>query len=377
MFTYPYVRHQRDSHNDVLPQVRAVVVPLQVVLGRAVAAVLWHDGQLFALVSVVDAAVAKVIVDAAPHVDGQLRGDGRVAGVEERVRVRPQEEAVTHRVRVILRERLDVRGLQHGHGTLAGDGAAVVVGVGNKRAKGALTQAVFGQGFRVSLASGWHGSAGRWDCQRLQRDAPQTNLHLVQQPLGVWVVQPEGLAGDYGPPVARCVEPALLVKVEDVVQDDAPNLWAVLPRAPVRATAGNSLGELGQVDHAVFLPKGAPRPLHAHGQVLGEVPSAGDLAAVRGLHLEEEEAALADGLEVAAAGLPEVDLAAAVVPQVVVPGPVRDAHVDVHGGAAPHSRAMCWGYGSARGRERTCSAHAGIVSTALRRLPQDGSAGCR
>jgi hypothetical protein len=66
-----------------------------------------------------------------------------------------------------------------------------------------------------------------------------------------------------------------------------------------------------------------------------------------------------------------------VVPQVVVPGPVRDAHVDVHGGAAPHSRAMCWGYGSARGRERTCSAHAGIVSTALRRLPQDGSAGCR
>ena len=160
-------------------------MPLQVVLDRAVDAVVGHDGQLFALVGVVHAAVAKVVVHATTRVDGKVRGDGQVAGVKERVHVRPQEEAVAHRVRAVLRERLDVRGLQHGHGALAGDGAAVVVGVDNKRAEDALAQAVLGQGFGVSLASGWHGSAGRWDCRRLQRDAPQANLHLVQQPLGV------------------------------------------------------------------------------------------------------------------------------------------------------------------------------------------------
>lgn len=112
-------------------------MPLQVVLGWAVAAGVGHDGQLFALVGVVDAAVAKVVVHATTRVDG-IRGDGRVAGVEERVRVRPQEEAVAHRVRTVLRVRLDVRGLQHGHGALAGDGAAVMVGVGDKHAEGTL-----------------------------------------------------------------------------------------------------------------------------------------------------------------------------------------------------------------------------------------------
>ena len=206
---------------------------------------------------------------------------------------------------------------------------------------------MLGQGFRVSLAHGWHGSTALWVRQRFQQDVPRSNLHPVQEPLGVWVVRPEGLAGDYGPPATRRVEPVLLVKVEDVVQDDAPDLWVVLPRAHARAIAGDHLGELGRADHAVLVPEGAPRPLHGHGQVLGEVLAAGNLAAVRGLHLEEEDVALADGLEAAAAGLPEVDLAAVVV----VPGPVRDAHVDVHGGAAPHSRAMCWGYGSARGPE--------------------------
>ena len=189
---------------------------------------------------------------------------------------------------------------------------------------------MFGLGYRVTVGTWVDDWLLRLCGEATQIHGHAAHAHLFHEPFAVLVVERITLARDDAAPVARSVEPIPLVEVEDVIQDDATDLWVFDEQLFTRAIARNSVGQLSEVVHTVLGAESAPSPVHRHGEVLGEEATTDDFAAMRRLCPKEEEVAFLEGFERSSTWLPEVHLIAVAAAEVVKPRPVSKANVYLH-----------------------------------------------
>jgi hypothetical protein len=97
-----------------------------------------HGAQLLPVVRRVALAVVPLAREAAAHPHAQVGRDRHVALVEEGVELLREEQAVLHVVGAGAQVGLDVHGVEHDLGVLAGDRVAAALGVEEARAERAL-----------------------------------------------------------------------------------------------------------------------------------------------------------------------------------------------------------------------------------------------